>query len=177
MVLIKLFVSFFKIGLFAIGGAYSFIPLLEAEIVEKYGWLTKEEFLEVLGLIKVFPGAISIKYATYTGYKIGGILGAVVANLGNFLAPILLVIFFGTLYWKHKDMPQVKGAFEMIQLVVFAMILATAFKLIPIGQLIQLRGIFIICIVFGLFIYTKIHPAIIIVSAGFIGAFLSSFVK
>lgn len=60
----NLFLSFFRIGSFAIGGAYFFLPLLEKELVEKYHWLTKEEFLEVLGIVKVFPGAISIKYAT-----------------------------------------------------------------------------------------------------------------
>src|SRR3989338_5276217 len=93
MILIRLFVSFLKIGLLAIGGAYSFLPLLEKEIVEKYHWLTKDEFLDVMVAVKIFPGAISIKYATYTGYKLSGILGAIVANLGNLAGPVILTIF------------------------------------------------------------------------------------
>ncbi|HAH21030.1 MAG TPA: chromate transporter, partial [Candidatus Omnitrophica bacterium] len=76
MILFKLFFSFLRVGFFAIGGAYSFLPLIEKEVVQKYGWLSKEEFLEVLGMVNIFPGAISIKYATYTGYKIAGIWGA-----------------------------------------------------------------------------------------------------
>ena len=62
------------------------------EIVEKYHWLSKPEFLDVLGVAKLFPGAISIKYATYTGYKMGGIPGAIVANVGNLLAPAILAL-------------------------------------------------------------------------------------
>ena len=85
MILFKLFLSFFRIGLFAIGGAYSFLPLIQREVVEKYHWLTKEEFLEVLGVVQIFPGAISIKFATYTGYKMAGVPGAIMANIGNLL--------------------------------------------------------------------------------------------
>lgn len=170
--LIKLFISFLRIGLFAIGGAYSFLPLIEKEVVQKYHWLTKEEFLDVLGVVRVFPGAISIKYATYTGYKMAGASGAIVANLGNFLAPAIFVLFALGLYAKYKDLPSVKGAFNMIQLVVFAMIIAVAFQLININQLMQLRSLLIIIISFILFTYTRIHPALIIIGAGIWGALL-----
>ena len=172
MVLVNLFLAFLRIGLFAIGGAYSFLPLLEKEVVERYQWLTKEEFLDILGIVKIIPGAISIKYATYTGYKIAGLPGAIVSNLGNLLAPAILVIFTSVLYAKYKNSPSVKGAFNMIQLAVFSMIIAVAFQLINVNQLIYLKGLLIIIVCFILFIYTKIHPAVIIITAGIIGAFL-----
>jgi len=172
MVLVNLFLAFLRIGLFAIGGAYSFLPLLEREIVQKYHWLTKEEFLDVLGIVRVFPGAISIKYATYTGYKISGVTGAVVANLGNFFAPAILVIFALSFYSKYKDLPSVRGAFNMIQLAVFAMIIVVAFQLINVHQLMQLRNLLIIILCFILFIFAKIHPALIIICAGVVGAIL-----
>ena len=172
MVVVNLFLTFFRIGLFAIGGAYSFLPLVEREVVQKYGWLTKTEFLDALGAVRILPGAISVKYATYTGYKVAGIPGAVAANFGNILAPAILAIFVMSLYSKYRDYPWVKGAFEVIQLVVFAMIIAVAFQLININQLMRLRGLLIVVISFALFIYTKVHPAVIIVAAGIIGAFL-----
>lgn len=169
MILINLFLSFLRIGMFAIGGAYSFLPLIEKEVVTTYQWLTKEEFLDVAGVTQIFPGAISIKYATYTGYKMGGIAGVIFANLGNFLAPAILIIFSSAIYTKFKEFPQAKGIFETIRLVVFAMIIAVAFQTISIDKIVSIKGIVIVTFSFALFIYTKIHPAILIILAGIIG--------
>jgi chromate transporter len=172
MIYWQLFLSFFKIGLFAIGGAYSFLPLTEKEVVEKYQWLTKAEFLDISGFVKMFPGAISVKYATYAGYKMGGILGVVVANFANLLAPAVCVMAASFLYFKFRQNPAVKGAFSMIQLVVFAMILAIAFQAIDIGQLARWQSLCVVVIAFALFVYSKIDPAVIIILAGIFGAFL-----
>ncbi len=173
MVLIKLFLAFLKIGLFAIGGAYSFLPLIEREVVERHHWLTNEEFLDILGAVNVLPGAISIKFATYTGYKIAGIPGLLVANLGNFLGPAVLVIFACILYTRYKNLSAVKGAFDTIQLAVFAMIVAVAFRLISLNQVLHLRGLLIVVVSFFLFFHTKIHPAFVIITAGIFGALFS----
>lgn len=172
MILVKLFLVFTKISLFAIGGAYSFLPLLEKELVQRYQWMGREEFLDILGIVKVFPGAISIKYASYTGYKIAGLSGVIVANIGNLLGPLTLIIIASSFYAKYKNLPSVKGAFNMIQLSVFAMIIAVAFQLINVGQLMQLRSLLVIVISFTLFVYTKINPALIIIGTGILGAFL-----
>lgn len=172
MILLKLFLSFLKVGFFAVGGAYSFLPLIEKEVVQRYQWLSREEFLEVLGMVKIFPGAISIKYATYTGYKVGGILGAIAANIGNFLAPALLIGLASLLYLKYKNNPRFKSAFEVIQLAVFAMIVAVAFQTISPAKLFHLKSLLIIVLSFSLFIYTRIEPALIIILAAVLGIFL-----
>ncbi len=169
MILIQLFFSFLRIGLLAIGGAYSFLPLIQKEVVQKYHWLTKEEFLEILGVVKIFPGAISIKFATYTGYKMAGVPGVIVANLANLLSPVILIFLATILYTRYKQMPLVKSAFDSIQLVVFAMIIAVAFQTINVSQLTNLKSLAIIVLSFVLFLYTKIHPAFIIFGAGVIG--------
>lgn len=172
MILVKLFLAFLRVGLFAIGGAYSFLPLIEKEVVEKYQWLTKEEFLDVLGIVKIFPGAISIKYATYTGHKIAGMAGVVAANIGNLLAPALLIFTASAFYLRYRNIPAVKSAFNMIEVVMFVMLIAVAFQSIDLHRLIQVRNIAIIIITFILYSYTKIHPALIIISAGIVGALL-----
>lgn len=174
MIYLKLFFSFFKIGLFAIGGAYSFLPLIEREVVERWQWLTKSEFLEVGGFVKIFPGAISIKYATYTGYKVGGVFGVIIANLANMLAPLICIIIVSILYLKYKEIPRVKSVFSMIQLVIFAMIISVAFKTISINQLSNVFSLVVIILAFSLFIYTKIDPALIIIAAGILGYFIRS---
>lgn len=172
MILLNLFLSFLRIGLFAIGGAYSFLPLIEREVVHKYSWLTKNEFLDVMGMIRIFPGAISIKFATYTGFKIAGIPGVIVANLGNILGPLGLIIFASSLYARYKDLPSVQGAFSMIQMAIFAMILAVAFQLVNTAQLLSIKYLSVVVISFILFFYAKLHPAIIIIAVGLIGAFM-----
>lgn len=169
MDLINLFLAFFRIGLFAIGGAYSFLPLLEKEIVQRYNWLTKDEFLDVLGVVKVLPGAISIKYATYIGYRMAGIMGVIVANLGNILAPALLILLAGEVCLKYKDLARVKHAFAYVQLAVFAMLIAVAFQLVNLNQLWNLKSIFIVGVTFILFLYSNIHPALIILGAAIVG--------
>jgi len=170
MVIINLFLAFFRIGLFAIGGAYSFLPFIEKEVVERYHWLTREEFLDVSGIVKIFPGAISIKYATYTGYKMSGILGAISANLGNILAPALTVIFASVFYTKYKGSPMIKGVFDTIRPAVFAMIIAVSFQVIDIRNLIEARSLLVIILSFLIFVYTKLHPAIVIILFGIMGA-------
>lgn len=172
MALLDLFFTFFRVSLFAIGGAYSFLPLIEKEVVERYSWLTKKEFLDVLGIVNIFPGAISIKYATYTGYKIAGIPGAIIANIGNLLAPAVLILLAASLYMRYKENPFVNGAFKMIELVIFAMIIAVVFQTVNVNQLLKFRNIIVVTVSFSLFLYTKIHPALIIVLSGILGAFL-----
>ncbi|HQP09759.1 MAG TPA: chromate transporter [Candidatus Omnitrophota bacterium] len=170
MVLWQIFFSFMKIGLFAVGGAYSFLPLIQKEVVDRYHWLTKEEFLEVLGVVKIFPGAISIKFATYTGYKIAGIPGAVMANIGNLLSPVILILIATYFYAKYKETPRIKSAFETIQLVIFAMIIAVAFQTVTLSQVSNIQSAAIIVVAFILFFFTKVDPALIIIGAGLIGA-------
>ena len=172
MVLLKLFIAFFKIALFAFGGAYSFLPLMENELVQNHQWLDKSEFLDITGITRLFPGAISIKFATYTGYKIAGIPGIIIANLANLLPPVLFVILASLLYSRYKEIPFMKAGFEMVQYAVFAMIIAVAIQLVDKSQIFQLRHIIIMIVSFGLFFYAKVHPAFIIVAAGILGAVL-----
>ena len=172
MILIKIFYVFLKISLFAIGGAYSFLPLMEKEFVENYSWMTREEFLDVMGIARALPGAISIKFATYLGHKLAGIPGAIVANLGNVLGPAIIIAFVMGLYVKYRHLPSVKGALRFIELAVFALIIAVSFKMVNLTELLQIKNILIVVVSFVLFLYTKTHPALIILGAGVLGAVL-----
>jgi chromate transporter len=172
MVLLKLFIAFSRIGFFAFGGAYSFLPLIEREVVQNYHWLDKPEFLEVLGISIVFPGALSIKFATYTGYKVAGVPGAVVANFANLLPAVLFIILASLVYSKYKDVPFVKASFKMVQYAIFAMIIAVAIQVVDKSQIFQLKYLLVIIASFALFFLTKLHPAYVIIGAGLLGAML-----
>jgi chromate transporter len=172
MVLLELFVAFLRIGLFAFGGAYSFLPLVEREVVEGHHWLDKAEFLEVLGIVKVCPGAISIKFATYTGYKVAGVPGAVVANVANLLPAVFFIALASLVYSKYKDVPYVKAGLEAVQYAVFAMVIAVAVQLVDKSGVLQLKYLLVVVAAFALFVLTKIHPAFIIVGAALYGGLI-----
>jgi len=172
MILLKLFFVFLRVGCFAIGGAYSFLPLMEKEIVNNHQWLDKSEFLDVVGMTELFPGAISIKFATYTGYKVAGIPGVIVANIANTLPPLFSILLVSLVYSKYKDIVAVKAALEMVRYVVIAMIIAVAVRLVDRSNITQLKYVVAIGVSFALFTLTKIHPAFIIAGAALYGALL-----
>ena len=172
MILLKLFLVFLRIGFFAIGGAYSFLPLLEKELVQNYQWLDKPEFLEIVGMAQMFPGAISIKFATYAGYKVAGVPGIIVANVANLLPPALCMVLISLVYAKYRDVPFVKASLEMVRYAVFAMIIAIAIHLLDKSQAVQLKYLVVIVVSFALFTLTKLHPAIIITGAALYGGLL-----
>lgn len=172
MILLKIFLVFSKISALAFGGAYSFLPLIEHEVVENHHWIGKAEFLEISGLTKLFPGAISIKFATYTGYKVAGIPGAVIANFANLLPPILLIMLISLIYSKYKDVPFIKAGLQMIQYAVFAMIISIAFQLVDRQHIFEPKYLFVIALSLILFLFTKTHPGLVILGAGFLGAII-----
>lgn len=172
MILWQLFAVFFQVGLFAIGGAYSFLPLVQKEVVESHGWLSTSEFTEVTGIVEIFPGAISIKFATYTGYKLAGIPGAVVANVANLLPPFLFMLAATLIYSRYGGAPAVRNAMQMVRWAVFAMIIAVAIKLIDVKHPLEWKYVPVIVVSFLLLTLTKVHPALVIVAAALYGGFI-----
>ena len=166
--LIKLFLSFLKVGSFSFGGAYSLIPLIEREVVTNNQWLSQEEFLKVLGVVEVFPGAISIKYATYTGYKTAGVAGIIAANLGNMFVPLtimLLIFYFYSAFEKNK---LVIKAFDGIKLAVIGMILGIMFQYFM-NWVTDFKGVLFVAVGLLLVLVLKLHPAYIVIIAGILG--------
>lgn len=172
MVLLQLFVAFFKVGLFAIGGAYSFLPLVEQEVVRSHQWLDEPEFLEVVGMVQLFPGAISIKFATYTGYKVGGVPGAVVANVANLLPPVLFVLVASLIYTRYAGTPAVQGALLMVRYAVVALIAAIAIKMLDTSHLFDVKVFPVLILAFLLMTLTKVHPALVIIGAALYGGLM-----
>jgi len=162
--LFSLFISFLKVGSFSFGGAYSLFPLIEKEVVQNHHWLQQDEFLKVLGLVEVFPGAISIKYATYTGFKVAGVLGVIAANLGNIIMPatvIMLAIYF--LDYFHKNEIILK-AFDGIKYAVIGMVAALLYQYST-ENVAEIKGVLLILIGFSLVFFLKLHPAYVVIIA------------
>ena len=95
--ILKLFLTFFKIGLFTFGGGYAMIAQIKEYIVAKEGWLTEDELTEIIAIAEATPGPIAINMATYVGYKKGKALGSAMATLGVVL-PSFIIIFIVSLF-------------------------------------------------------------------------------
>lgn len=171
MIYLKLFWAFFKVGLFAIGGTYSFIPVIEREIVENYAWMTKSEFLDVLGMARVIPGAVSVKFATYVGYKIANFWGAVFANLGNIFPAAISIFLALYFYSRYKDIKWVENGFDMVKIAIAAMIVLVLLKTMDYKTLLNFKGVIVLVSTILLSLLTKIHPGLIIVVVYIFGAF------
>ncbi|MBU2506851.1 MAG: chromate transporter [Bacteroidetes bacterium] len=163
--LFKLFVSFLKVGSFSFGGAYSLLPLIEREAVTNNAWLTQDEFLKVLGMVEVFPGAISIKFATYVGYKTAGISGAIAANLGNLIMPAAIIMLASYFYSTYEKNEYAMKAFRGIKYAVIGLVTALIYQY-GAKNFEEFTGIFLILLGFALAFFLNLHPAyVVIISA------------
>lgn len=125
----ELFYSFFKIGTFTIGGGYAMIPLMEQEIVDRRGWLSREEFLNQLALSQSMPGVLAVNMATGLGYRLRGLRGAFSAIAGNIVMPVLFIITLAMLFRHFRDNPFVERFFMGVRPAVVALIAAPVFRL------------------------------------------------
>ena len=120
----RLFVSFFKIGLFTFGGGYAMIPLIQREVIDRRGWVSPSKFLELLTLAQSAPGPISLNTAVFVGYTQNRYRGAVAAILGvvipSFVVILLIAIFFSDI----KDNRAVEAVFKGMRPAVVALIVA-----------------------------------------------------
>lgn len=127
--LVELFISFFKIGAFTIGGGYAMIPLMEKEIVDRRGWLDRESFLDVMAVAQALPGVFAVNMATQVGYRRRGIIGSVAAVMGNILVPILIILAFAIFFRQMRGNAVVEAIFKGVRPAVVALIAAPVFNM------------------------------------------------
>ncbi len=128
MLLLTLFLEFLKIGLFTFGGGYAMIPLIK-EAVLNHGWLSQEQFLNMIGVSEVTPGPIAINMATYVGSTQAGILGAVLCTLGVVLPAFIIMLLISILLKKFMKNRFVQSALHGIKFVAVALIASSALTL------------------------------------------------
>ena len=105
MIYIQLFLSFVQIGLFSVGGGYAAIPLIQSQVVETHGWLTMNEFTNLITIAEMTPGPIGVNSATFTGLQIAGIPGAIAATFGS-IFPVFWYLFWHLYIVNTKKLQQ-----------------------------------------------------------------------
>jgi len=123
------FKTFFKIGLFTIGGGYAMIPLIEEEVVNKHKWIAKEEMLDLIAIAQSCPGVFAINISIFIGYKLHKTGGAVVSSLGTALPSFLIILAIAMFFHQFEDNKVIAAMFRGIRPAVVALIAVPTFKL------------------------------------------------
>ena len=129
-VLIDLFLTFAKIGLFTFGGGYAMISLIENDCVEKKGWITHDEMMDVTVIAESTPGPIAINCATYVGYKKGRLPGAIIATFGIVLPSFIIIFLISKFFDRFLEITWVANAFRGIKIAVGILIVDAAVKML-----------------------------------------------
>lgn len=167
--LIEIMESFLRIGLGAYGGGWAVIRLIHHELVELRGWLGAKEMAEVVALAQMTPGPIAINAATYTGFRLYGLPGAVLATLSVLLPSLLFLLALYTLGRFPRVNAWIKGLGKLLQPGVWALMAAAVVTLGRAAVESWPLALFAAAsFLLNLFLPEKIHPAALILLFGFL---------
>lgn len=102
MIYWQMFIVFFRIGLFTIGGGYALLPMIQKEVTG-LNWLTNQEFADILAISEVTPGPFSVNAATFVGFRLAGLPGSLVATFSLVLPSFLIILFLGKFLTRWRD--------------------------------------------------------------------------
>ena len=166
--IIDIFILFFKIGAFTIGGGYAMLSLIEDEIVSKKKWLEKEEFVDGMAIAQSIPGVLAVNISLITGYKIAGFLGMFEGMLGAVLPSFFIVLFLSQILLAIGNHPIVVAIFNGIKPAIAALILISVYRIAKSANI--NRYTFIFPIIIALLIkYLGLSPIIIIITTMILG--------
>lgn len=183
MILLRLFWSFFQIGIFSIGGGMATMPLIQNQVVDLHQWLTMKEFTDLITISQMTPGPIAINSATFVGIRIAGIPGAITATVGCVLPSCIIVSILAWIYFKYKNLKLVQGVLSGLRPAVIALISSAGLSIFIISIYdengFSFNPKFISYIAFLLFLTSifslrrwKLNPMIVMLSTGVIGGLI-----
>jgi chromate transporter len=171
MILLDIFITFFKIGLFSFGGGYAMLPLIQQEVTVVHTWVSTTEFIDIVAISQITPGPIAINSATYIGYTTAGILGSTLATLGVVAPSVIIMIIMSRFFIKFKNNKYVEYAFLGLRPATVGLIAAAA-VLVAYGSFIDFKSIIIFAAAFFASYKYKADPILLTVVAGIIGYIL-----
>lgn len=163
----QLFLGFFRAAIVGYGGGPAIIPLIEYEVVDRYGWLTQEEFAQALVAGNMLPGPIATKVAGFVGYRVGGALGALSALLATVAPTVLLMILLLGVLTRFSNTPVVKGMLRAVRPVVWTLFILLAVDYIVFVK--SLPAAAVAAAAFVLIYFVKLHPALVMAAALVLG--------
>ena len=178
MIYLELFLTFFIIGMFTIGGGYSMLPLIQNEVVTVHGWIDETTFTDIVAISQMTPGPIGINSATYVGYEVlsrsgaselMSVFGSFTATFAVVLPSFIIVLLLCKVYEAWKNHPIFKGVMTGLKPAVIGLIGTAALTLATPENFIDWKS-FVICIVAFIALYfKKVGPLAIIGIGAIVG--------
>ena len=181
---LKMFFSFFQIGLFSFGGGYVAVPLIQNLVIDKLNWLEMSEFINLITIAEMTPGPIVINAATFVGMRLSGFMGAVVCTLSCVVPSLIIVLLLSYLYAKYKNIMIVQKLLGRLRPVIVAMILSaglgilvmavfnsSSYKTIAVTNFRIIETILFVVSLYLLRRY-KVNPIFIIFGSGIVGTLI-----
>ncbi len=171
----QLFWTFFKVGLVSFGGGYAMIPLIQEEVVERYGWLTTTEFMDAIALTGMAPGPIATNTAIYIGLREGGLAGAIISAAGMVLPSLLIILIVATVFQRIQHNERIQDAFYGLRAVITGLIVYAAILFAVRNQIftgLDWTTVALTLILLGSLIALlryRIHPIYVILISGLVG--------
>lgn len=122
MVYLQLFIAFLQIGALSFGGGYAAMPLIQAQVIDRYGWMNMADFSNLVAIAEMTPGPIAVNAATFVGNQVGGFWGAIIATIGVILPSCIIILFLAVIYNKYKQLNVVKGTLATLRPAVISFI-------------------------------------------------------
>jgi len=130
LIYLKLFWSFFQIGLFSIGGGYAAMPIIQKQVVDLNKWLSMKEFVDIVTISQMTPGPIAINASTFVGMRISGVWGAIIATAGCVTPSLIIVLILAYVYYKYQDLWVISGALNGLRPAVVALIASAGLSIL-----------------------------------------------
>lgn len=172
MIYMQLFIEFFKVGLFSVGGGLATLPFLY-DLADKMQWFSHADVSNMIAIAESTPGAIGINMATYAGYTTAGVLGGVIATLGLVTPSLIIIVIIARLLNQFKQNKHVKSAFFGLRPASLAMISAAGVGVCQVA-LLKDGMPYLPAIILGVILYiiskkTKLGPIQLVAIAGIVG--------
>ena len=181
--IIDIVLNFLKIGLFAFGGAYAVIPLIEEQMVSNTGWMSFEEFSDLVAIDELTPGPIIVNSSTFIGMKLAGIPGAIAATLACVIPGMIIAMVLVHLYQNYKEIPVISEAMKILKCMSVALIFSVLLKMFTAAVLpsgfTDINILSLAMMVFSFFVLKKykMNPLFVMLICGTINLMASLFFR
>ncbi|MBE3595935.1 MAG: chromate transporter [Hydrogenibacillus sp.] len=168
---LALFWTFFKLSPVTFGGGFAVVPMLERELVERGRLIRREEIVDLFTVAQTVPGSIYVNAGTFIGYRLAGVLGAVMATAGALLPTFLIMVVLAVLYDGLNMNPYVEAAMSGLRPAIVALIAYAGVRVAKTAIVGPLTAV-VVVVAFGMLYFLHIHPVILILAGGAIGVLL-----